>query len=233
MGVATNGRHRAGALRAGLAWERRAWRGGALDVAGVDEAGRGAWAGPLVAAAVVLPRDPHERARITRELTRAETLACDSKQLTAVQREMARSVIVRLGLAHAIAVVPVDEIDAHGLGTANREALTRAVQALDPAPDHVLVDALRLRHLPCTYDAIIRGDCLSQAIALASILAKFHRDEIMFALHQEHPEYGFARHKGYGTRFHAAALDRLGPSAHHRRSFAPVASRCRDVSDAR
>lgn len=190
-------------------------------MAGVDEVGRGAWAGPLVAAAVALPASPRERARLTRELRRLDTAIRDSKLLTAAQRERAYAALTALDVPAAVVTISPDEVDALGLGAANRAALCRAASALQP--DHVLVDAFRLDDLPCGHDAIIHGDALCASIALASIVAKVTRDRIMIALHEEWPAYGFAEHKGYGVRAHAAAITRHGVTPHHRASFAPIA----------
>jgi ribonuclease HII len=206
-----------------LRWERRAWEAGKLHVAGVDEAGRGAWAGPLVAAAVVVPADPRKRARMTRELNRAEAVVRDSKLLSAGQRGRVMDVLDAMEVPYAIAAIEVEELDAIGLGVANRLAMCRAIEQLTPAPEHVLVDAFRLDALPCTHDPIIHGDNTSQAIAMASIVAKLHRDSLMAALDLVCPEYGFAAHKGYGTAAHRAAIERHGVSCYHRRSFAPIA----------
>jgi ribonuclease HII len=208
----------------GLRWERAAWTDGKAIVAGVDEVGRGAWAGPLVAAAVVLPQDRVQRARITRALNRAETLAHDSKVLTAEQRLRTVSVLQDQQVPYAVAEIPPEEIDRIGLSEANRQALCAAVEALDPTPDHVLVDAFRLPQLRCTHAAIVRGDSLCVSIALASIVAKLHRDTIMLELDTRYPNYGFASHKGYGTATHANALRRHGVTELHRRSFAPIAA---------
>jgi ribonuclease HII len=206
-----------------LRWEQQAWRDGKLIVAGVDEAGRGAWAGPLVAAAVVLPRDPQARGRITRAINRAETAVRDSKMLSADQRERVMEVLTTLGVPHAVAVIEVEELDAIGLARANPLALCRAVEGLTPEPEHVLVDAFRLNDLRCSHLPIIHGDNLSQTIAMASIVAKLHRDALMTRLNDEHPDYGFASHKGYGTAFHRAAIERHGVMCQHRTSFAPIA----------
>lgn len=214
-----------------LLWEKRAWRDGKLLVAGVDEAGRGAWAGPLVAASVVLPPDPQARGRITRAINRAETAIRDSKQLSPDQRRRVMDVLRTLDIPCAVSVIEVEELDAIGLGAANRLALCRAVGALSPEPQHVLVDAFRLNTLPCSHDPIIHGDNLSQTIAMASIVAKLHRDALMAALDAEHPEHGFATHKGYGTAAHRAAIARHGITAQHRKSFAPIAEFLADGAD--
>jgi ribonuclease HII len=192
-------------------------------VAGVDEAGRGAWAGPLVAASVILPCDPQRRARITRAMNRAETAVRDSKQLSPDQRQRVMDVLLELEIPYAVAAIEVDELDAIGLGQANKLAMYRAVARLSPEPEHVLVDAFRLEALSCSHNPIVHGDNLSQTIAMASIVAKLHRDAIMERLDDECPQYSFGAHKGYGTAVHRAALECYGVSPHHRTSFAPIA----------
>lgn len=212
-----------------LDWERRAWRDGKLVVAGVDEVGRGAWAGPLVAAAVAVPAEPAARARLTRALNRAGVVARDSKQLSAGQRHRVVEIIARLGMPTSVVEVPVEVIDRIGVGRANIQALREAAAAIQPAASHVLVDAFDVPDLPCSHDAIVRGDCISLSIALASIVAKTHRDLAMTKLAEEWPEYGFPRHKGYGTAMHRRALAEFGPTRHHRVSFAPIAGMLADV----
>lgn len=212
-----------------LDWERRAWRGGKLVVAGVDEVGRGAWAGPLVAAAVTVPAEPTARARLTRALNRAGAVVRDSKQLSADQRRRVVNVIEQLGIPTSIVEISVDVIDRIGIGRANKQALRDAAVAIQPAADHVLVDAFEVPDLRCSYDAIVHGDCASLSIALASIAAKTHRDRILVELDEQWPEYGFALHKGYGTALHRRALAEYGPTRHHRASFAPVAGLLADV----
>jgi ribonuclease HII len=207
-----------------LTWERKAWGVGKTLVAGVDEVGRGAWAGPLTAAAVLLPADPRDRARLTRALNVVGVTPRDSKQLTREQRERAFDVLLDQAIPFSVANIPPDEIDSLGLGVANRLAMCRAVAALEPLPEHVLIDAFPLAELHCTQDAIIRGDATCVSIALASIVAKVQRDALMLDLDRCFPEYGFAEHKGYGTAAHAQALAQHGPIAIHRYSFAPIAA---------
>lgn len=196
-----------------LAFEREAAANGFLRVAGVDEAGRGPLAGPIVAAAVVL----------------SEPVAGlnDSKQLTAEQRE-ALFTQLRAG-AHTIGVGVIEaaDIDRLGIQTANYAAMAQAVAALHPAADFVLVDGFHVPGLPPPQARIVRGDQRSLSIAAASIIAKVTRDRLMEELDRKYPAYGFARHKGYATRAHLAALERFGPCAIHRRSFAPLASSLR------
>lgn len=217
----------AGSLRSSglpnLHYERRAWAEGWEIVAGVDEAGRGAWAGPLVAAAAIVPRAPGERARLTRALNLAGLVVNDSKQLTAAQRTSIRAVLGEMEVPCAVAEVSVTEIDAMGVGQANRIALARAAANLHPQPHHLLVDAFDPLEPHCGWRAIVRGDAVSFAIALASIVAKVHRDGLMECLDAVYPQYRFSAHKGYGTRLHQEALLEHGVSVQHRRSFAPIA----------
>lgn len=181
----------------------------------MDEAGRGAWAGPVVAAAVILPPDLPDLAALLAPVR-------DSKQLTPRCREDCFSLIVRHAVSYGIGSVPAEEIDRLGILRATRLAMRQAIESLQPRPEYLLVDAVPLPELGLPYSAIIKGDrdCLS--IAAASILAKVTRDHWMMALEERLPGYGLGRHKGYGTRAHLEALRRLGPSEQHRRSFAPV-----------
>jgi ribonuclease HII len=153
----------------------------------------------------------------------------DSKQLTHAQRVLARDIALEAGVRTAVAIIQVNELDELGLGPANRLALARALAALDPEPDHALIDAFRLPEAGCRCEAIIRGDQQCLSIALASIVAKTARDALMVELECRFPGYGFAAHKGYGTRAHALALAELGPCPAHRRTFAPVAQALADV----
>lgn len=180
-------------------------------VAGVDEAGRGPLAGPVVAAAVILD----DRAPI-------QGLA-DSKKLTARQRERLYDEIRAKALCCSVAQASVEEIDRLNILHATMLAMQRAVQGLRLKPSKVLVDGNRLPALDVLAEAIVSGDALVPAISAASILAKVTRDRLLAELHGRHPEYGFDRHKGYGTAVHLAALQAHGPLPEHRRSFAPVA----------
>ena len=179
-------------------------------VAGVDEAGRGPLAGPVVAAAVILDSDRP-----------VEGLA-DSKALSALQRERLEALIRERACAWAIGEASVQEIDSLNILQATMLAMCRAVQALQPAADHVLVDGNRLPALAVPGQAIVRGDATVAAIAAASVLAKVHRDRLCLALDRDWPAYGFALHKGYPTAAHLDALARHGACPAHRRSFAPV-----------
>lgn len=179
-------------------------------VAGVDEAGRGSWAGPVVAAAVVL--DP----------TRIPDGLNDSKQLSALRRASLFDAINEVAQV-GVGVVAVGEIDRINILQATFVAMTRAVDALDP--DHVLVDGNRAPRWRYATTTVIGGDARCVSIAAASIIAKVTRDRIMTVLASEFPGYGWAANKGYGTAQHSAALDRLGVTIHHRRSYAPIARR--------
>lgn len=180
-------------------------------VAGVDEAGRGPLAGPVYAAAVIL--DP---ARLPRGID-------DSKAMSAEAREKAFEKIMERALSVGVGCASVAEIDAINILQATMLAMQRAVERLTVAPARAFVDGNRAPALGCPADAIIDGDAKSMSIAAASIIAKVTRDRIMRALDGEHPGYNWARNKGYATADHLAALDLLGPTIYHRRSFAPVA----------
>ena len=181
-------------------------------IAGVDEAGRGPLAGPVVAAAVIL-----DDMRPIRGLA-------DSKTLTALQRERLHDQILAKALCCSIAQATVEEIDTHNILQATMLAMRRAVEGLRLKPVKVLVDGNRLPTLDVLAEAIVKGDARVKAISAASILAKVHRDRLCEQLHTEFPHYGFAGHKGYGTREHLEALQRHGACVHHRRSFSPVAA---------
>jgi ribonuclease HII len=180
-------------------------------VAGVDEAGRGPLAGPVVAAAVILD-----------DLKPIKGLA-DSKQLTAARREKLYDEIRAKALCCSVAQASVEEIDQLNILQATMLAMQRAVQGLRLKPVKVLVDGNRLPALDVLAEAIVSGDALVPSISAASILAKVTRDRLLLELHQQHPDYGFDRHKGYGTAEHLQALQTHGALAAHRRSFAPVA----------
>ncbi|WP_225617030.1 ribonuclease HII [Variovorax sp. 38R] len=181
-------------------------------MAGVDEAGRGPLAGPVVAAAVILD-----------DLRPIRGLA-DSKTLTALQRERLHDQILAKALCCSIAQASVEEIDSLNILQATMLAMRRAVEGLRLKPVKVLVDGNRLPRLDVLAEAIVKGDARVKAISAASILAKVHRDRLCTQLHDEFPHYGFAGHKGYGTREHLEALQHHGACVHHRRSFSPVAA---------
>lgn len=178
--------------------------------AGVDEAGRGPLAGPVVVAAVIL------------DTSRPISGLADSKQLAASRREALAKVILQRAKAWRIEVIEVQEIDAINILQATLLGMQRAVEGLRPVPHLALIDGNRAPRLVCRCRTIIKGDQLEPAISAASILAKVHRDSIMQNLHVQYPNYGFDRHKGYATARHLEMLNTHGPCMHHRRSFAPV-----------
>ena len=201
-----------------LAFETQLWENGCQHVAGIDEAGRGALAGPVFAAALILPST-------SIDLIRTLDGVNDSKKLTASQREHWAARLPEIALAWAVASSSAEEIDQMGILPATRLAAHRAVQSLSPLPEHLLLDYLQLPTLPTPQTSLVKGDARSLSIAAASILAKTARDAHMRTLDRDYPGYGFARHKGYGTSAHLAVLDQLGPSPIHRRSFAPLRPR--------
>jgi ribonuclease HII len=197
-------------LRQLLRFEVELWERGVVHVAGVDEAGMAPLAGPVVAAACILPHDYRPRG------------IDDSKQLDAPERERLAADVRANAIAWALGRAEVEEIDRMNVYRAGLLALTRAVRGLVPGPDHVLVDARKLPELRIPQTPIVHGDALSLTIAAASILAKTTRDALMAELDAAHPGYGFARHKGYPTAEHFEALGRLGACPVHRRTFGPV-----------
>ena len=204
-----------------LRFEQEAWAGGFLYVAGVDEAGRGPLAGPVVAAAVLFDR-PFLQTDAAKVLAGLD----DSKKLSAARRDYFFAVLTTHPAAHCgVASASVAEIDQLNILRATHLAMARALAQLNPAPDYALVDGLPVRGLPVPHRAIVGGDAACWSIAAASVVAKVTRDRLMAALGKEYPAYGFERHKGYGTAAHLAALRRHGPCPIHRRSFAPVAQR--------
>ena len=200
----------------GLSLERRLWRQGLRCVAGLDEVGRGAWAGPVVAAAVILPPDRRSLGTALRGVT-------DSKLLTARQRERLFQTIHKVALAVGVGGAGANEVDQDGLLPATRAAMQRAIGMLNPPPEALLVDAVDLRAcVPLPQQWPFHGELLSLSIAAASIVAKVYRDRWMAGLDARCPGYGFAQNKGYGTARHMAALAQLGVCDAHRLSYAPV-----------
>ena len=194
-----------------LRHETRAYEEGASIVSGVDEAGRGPLAGPVVAAAAILPRDFRHR-----------TLN-DSKQLTPELRdEIYAELAAHPAIAWAVGVSEVEIIDAYNILRATWRAMVLALEALPVKPDFVLVDGLRVPAIRIHQKAIVGGDAKSFSIAAASVIAKVTRDRMMLRIHEQFPQYNFARHKGYATPEHLAALEQFGPSPVHRKSFEPV-----------
>lgn len=195
--------------------EQALWKKGIRLVAGVDEVGRGAFAGPVVAGAVVIadPRRFHRR-----RLTRIR----DSKTVGEKEREELYEQLIASGIMWSVGVIPVAQIDAVGIGCANREAMVAAVHALTRLPDHVLIDVIRVHELSIPYTSVPDGDGRVFSIAAASIIAKVTRDRMMRKLHLQYPQYGFAEHKGYGTAQHQRMFRVHGLCPEHRRSFAPI-----------
>ncbi len=196
-----------------LSFEQELWSKGICHVAGIDEAGRGSLAGPVAAAAVILPRDPGV-ALILKGVR-------DSKQMTAAQRAEKAAVIKTTALSWGVGFASAEEIDEIGILPATRLAARRALQILRVLPQALLLDYLKLPDYAIPQTALVKGDCRSLSIAAASVLAKTARDAHLCELDQRFPGYGFAQHKGYGTPAHLAALERLGPCSIHRKSFRP------------
>jgi ribonuclease HII len=204
-----------------LSYEIALWLQGRQVIAGIDEAGRGALAGPVAAAAIILPVDPN--------LSLSLHGVRDSKQMTRLARARWAIRLKEIALAWGVGFASPDEIDAIGILPATRMAARRAVEQLSLQPEYLLIDYLSLPEIPIPQTSLVKGDARCYSIAAASILAKTTRDHFCDELASQYPGYGFDLHKGYGTRFHLEALARLGPAPVHRRSFAPVAS-CLDHS---
>jgi ribonuclease HII len=190
-------------------------------VAGVDEAGRGAWAGPVYAAAVILPLERGD-------LSDALKGVADSKQLSPQRRETLLQVILDVALSVGVGAASVEEIDGQGILPATRLAMTRAIDGLTPRPDILLLDYVQLPEVMLPQRSLPKADESCLSVAAASIVAKVSRDQWMVELHKDYPGYEFARHKGYGTAAHRSALARLGPSSVHRMSWAPLRSLSRE-----
>jgi len=197
--------------RLGRIYEKQAISSGYRFVAGVDEVGRGCLAGPVVAAACILDSS-----------TPLPKGLNDSKQLTRQQREKISEKLKERCVAYAVGQVEADEIDEINILQASIKAMLKAVHALQPAADFLLIDAVSLKQSPLPQIAIIRGDGLSASIAAASVLAKTYRDELMRSYHQEYPHYGFSENVGYGTAVHLDGLQKHGPCSLHRRTFRGV-----------
>ncbi len=188
--------------------------GSELLVAGVDEVGRGTLAGPVVAAAAILPGPVPSQ---------YESLVNDSKILSVGMREKAFTWLVDWCVSYGVGACSSDEIDSMGIVASTKQAMLRAIVELDPQPDHLLIDAIQLPDVGIPQTSIVKADARSQSAAAASIIAKVTRDKLMANIFdQEYPGYGFASHKGYGTEIHMLALKELGASPIHRRSFKPV-----------
>ena len=198
--------------RCGFRHEKKLRAVGIAHIAGIDEAGRGALAGPVVAAAAILPENfRHRKLK-------------DSKQLAPeLREEIYQDLIARDGLAWAVGIVDSIEIDQINILRATHKAMRAALAGLTFSPDHVLIDGLPVFPFPLPQTAIIDGDCLSLSIAAASVIAKVTRDTLMREFCARFPEYCFSQHKGYGTELHLMKLHEFGPCPIHRRSFEPVA----------
>jgi ribonuclease HII len=197
-----------------LDFEQALWSAGCACVAGIDEAGRGALAGPVAAAAVILPADPG--------ISRALSGVRDSKQMTPSQRILWMGEIYQVATAAAVGIASNQEIDALGILPATRLAAQRALQGLVISPQHLLLDWLFLPEVDLPQTSLAKGDQRVLSIAAASVLAKTARDTLLQALDCEYPGYGLKKHKGYGTSYHLAALHSLGPCPIHRHTFKPV-----------
>jgi ribonuclease HII len=191
-------------------FEKSYYNKGFKYIAGVDEAGRGPLAGPVVAAAVILPID-----FVLLGLD-------DSKQLTEAKRNQYYHYIKDQAISYGISIISSKIIDQINIYEATKSAMYHAINQLDPEPDHVLIDAVRLDQLTCSSEAITKGDASSISIAAASVLAKVTRDQYMKQLHKQYPMYEFASNMGYGTKQHLQKLKQHGVCPHHRRSFAPI-----------
>jgi ribonuclease HII len=201
-----------------LKFEKEAWKSGLFFIAGVDEAGRGPLAGPVVAAAVVFEREFLENGG-------GEEFdgLTDSKALSEKKRDAFFEQLTTCSFAHtAFAVIEPKEIDSINILQATWKAMALSLSGLDRLPELALVDGLPVRGLPCDSKNIVKGDAKSLSIAAASIIAKVTRDRMMVALDAKHPEYGFSAHKGYGTKRHLEAIHKYGPLECHRKTFRPI-----------
>lgn len=198
-----------------IEFETNFWHAGKINVAGIDEAGRGAWAGPVTAAAVILPAGDSQLSVKLKGVR-------DSKLMSPVQRRKWAEVIRQVAVAAASGWADTEEIENLGILPATRLAMRRAVENLFHPVDQLLIDAVSLPDLDCEQTSLIKGDARSLSIAAASVIAKTERDHYMELLEEKIPGYGFDRHKGYGTAHHQARLAKLGVSTAHRRSYAPI-----------
>ncbi|MEZ4870338.1 MAG: ribonuclease HII [Caldilineaceae bacterium] len=195
--------------------EMRLWNAGFVRIAGIDEAGRGALAGPVVAAAVVLPPQSEQRG-LWAEVT-------DSKLLSAKRRTQLAAEIKQAALAWGVGSVSALVIDRIGIAAATRRAMAEAVAKLAVCPDYLLLDWVRLPQVNIYQESFVKADRTIVSVAAASIIAKVSRDAYLIDLHEHDQRYGFARHKGYGTQQHLAAIAQYGPCSEHRHTFAPIA----------
>ncbi len=195
-----------------LTHERQLQADGYAQIAGIDEAGRGPLAGPVAAAAVILPAN-YECEGLT-----------DSKKISAKKRDLIYEILANdPNIIWSVATASCEEIDQINILKASHLAMRRAASQLTTAPDHCLIDGLPVKDFPFPHQAIVKGDSISLSISAASIIAKVTRDRLMKEIDKEFPQFGFAKHQGYGTKAHLEALRTHGPCKHHRRSFQPVA----------
>jgi ribonuclease HII len=199
-----------------LSFEHALWNKGLLNIAGIDEAGRGCLAGPVTAAAVILPQ--------MEKVPGFFSAVRDSKQLSREARERERKKIEENSLDWGVGFASNLEIDRYGIVPATRLAVSRALEEIMSQPQHLLVDYIVLPNNPLPQTRLVKGDARSLSIAAASILAKTHRDALMITLAEKYPAYDLGTNKGYGTAAHREAIQRFGPSPLHRMSFAPMRS---------
>lgn len=204
-----------------LDYEKEAWLSGLFFVAGIDEAGRGPLAGPVVAAAVVFDPSLFASGTASRFIGLTDSKALSEKLRDAFYDQLLTCPQVRTGCA----IIDSETIDEINILQATWKAMAAAVEQLAPLPELALVDGLPVRGLPCPSKSIVKGDSKSLSIAAASVIAKVTRDRLMVEIDRQFPQYGFARHKGYGTAAHLEAIQRHGPCPHHRKSFRPLADR--------
>lgn len=203
--------------RPDLTQEFELHKSGIEHIAGLDEAGRGAWAGPVIAAAVILPLNLFNLANLLEDVR-------DSKLMTPAKRFECCARIQDIALAIGVGNTTYDEVDKFGIIAATRLAMQRAICCLSISPQHLLIDHISLPDIDIAQTSLTKGDQDVLSIAAASIIAKETRDEIMRNFESDYPGYGFSRHKGYGTYQHRESLNELGPSMIHRKSFAPIAN---------
>jgi ribonuclease HII len=194
--------------------EKYLYKQGYQHVAGIDEVGRGPLAGPVVAAAVIIPKKLKRTGWVDQ--------VKDSKLLSSIQRERLYQSIVDIAVGFGIGIISSQIIDKQGIAKATRLAMKQSVEQCNPSPGYLLIDYIKLPEMLLPQKGVVNGDSICFSIACASILAKVTRDRIMVELDKEYPGYGFANHKGYGTKEHLDYLNRLGPCWIHRRSFQPI-----------
>ena len=199
--------------------ENRLWQVGYHQIAGVDEVGRGALAGPVVAASVIVPQFSEQ----SDEHSTIWDKVADSKLLSPATRTQLAQEIRDQALAWGIGAISALIVDQIGIAAATRQAMVQAIAALTPAPDYLLLDWVKLPQVTLPQESFVKADQHIVSVAAASILAKVHRDHLLTELQNVYPVYGFAQHKGYGTARHLATLKRYGPCGEHRHTFAPVA----------